>query len=162
MTESINKKEVDLLEVIGVEDKLPLKKAIPLSIQHLFAMFGSSVLVPILLKIDPATVLFFNGIGTLLYAFITKRKIPAYLGSSFAFISPVLLLMGEGYSFTEVQSGFVVSGLLFAIIAIIVGFVGTGWIRKLFPPASMGAIVTIIGLELAPIAADMAGFPVGL
>lgn len=70
--------------------------------------------------------------------------------------------MGEGYSFTEVQSGFVVSGLLFATIAIIVGFVGTGWIRKLFPPASMGAIVTIIGLELAPTAADMAGFPVGL
>ncbi len=60
--------------------------------------------------------------------------------------------MGKGYSFTEVQSGFVVSGLLFATIAIIVGFVGTGWIRKLFPPASMGAIVTIIGLELAPTA----------
>ena len=150
MTESVQNKEVELLEVIGVEDKVPLKKAIPLSVQHLFAMFGSSVLVPILLNIDPATVLFFNGIGTLLYAFITKRKIPAYLGSSFAFISPVLLLMGEGYSFTEVQSGFVVSGLLFATIAIIVGFVGTGWIRKLFPPASMGAIVTIIGLELAP------------
>ena len=162
MAESVQNKEVELLEVIGVEDKLPLKKAIPLSVQHLFAMFGSSVLVPILLNIDPATVLFFNGIGTLLYAFITKRKIPAYLGSSFAFISPVLLLMGEGYSFTEVQSGFVVSGLLFATIAIIVGFVGTGWIRKLFPPASMGAIVTIIGLELAPTAADMAGFPVGL
>ena len=149
MAESVQNKEVELLEVIGVEDKLPLKKAIPLSVQHLFAMFGSSVLVPILLNIDPATVLFFNGIGTLLYAFITKRKIPAYLGSSFAFISPVLLLMGEGYSFTEVQSGFVVSGLLFATI-------------KLFPPASMGAIVTIIGLELAPTAADMAGFPVGL
>ena len=162
MSESVQNKEVELLEVIGVEDKLPLKKAIPLSVQHLFAMFGSSVLVPILLNIDPATVLFFNGIGTLLYAFITKRKIPAYLGSSFAFISPVLLLMGEGYSFTEVQSGFGVSGLLFATIAIIVGFVGTGWIRKLFPPASMGAIVTIIGLELAPTAADMAGFPVGL
>ena len=125
-------------------------------------MFGASVLVPILLNVDPATVLFFNGIGTLLYAFITKRKIPAYLGSSFAFISPVLLLMGQGYSFTEVQSGFIVSGLLFVIIAIIVGIVGTGWIRKLFPPAAMGAIVTIIGLELAPTAADMAGFPVGL
>lgn len=162
MSESVQNKEVELLEVIGVEDSLPLKKAIPLSVQHLFAMFGSSVLVPILLNIDPATVLFFNGIGTLLYAFITKRKIPAYLGSSFAFISPVLLLMGEGYSFTEVQSGFVISGLLFVTIAIIVGFVGTGWIRKLFPPASMGAIVTIIGLELAPTAADMGGFPVGL
>ncbi|WP_423064421.1 solute carrier family 23 protein [Clostridium perfringens] len=64
MAESVQNKEVELLEVIGVEDKLPLKKAIPLSVQHLFAMFGSSVLVPILLNIDPATVLFFNGIGT--------------------------------------------------------------------------------------------------
>ena len=72
MTESVQNKEVELLEVIGVEDKLPLKKAIPLSVQHLFAMFGSSVLVPILLNIDPATVLFFNGIGTLLYATLSS------------------------------------------------------------------------------------------
>ena len=78
--------------IIDVTDKVPLKKAIPLSFQHLFAMFGASVLVPILFKIDPTTVLFFNGVGTLLYAFITKKKIPAYLGSSFAFLSPVFLL----------------------------------------------------------------------
>ena len=120
-------------ELIEVNEKIPLVKAIPLSIQHLFAMFGSSVLVPLLFNIDPTTVLFFNGIGTLLYAFITKRKIPAYLGSSFAFISPVLLLYGQGI----------------------------GWINKLFPPAAMGAIITLIGLELASTAADMAGFPVG-
>ena len=138
---------------IDVNEKIPLVKAIPLSIQHLFAMFGASVLVPLIFKIDPTTVLFFNGIGTLLYAFITKRKIPAYLGSSFAFISPVLLLY--------IQGGFVITGIVFSLIAVIVGYTGIGWINKLFPPAAMGSIITIIGLELASSAADMAGFPVG-
>ena len=147
-------------ELIEVNEKIPLVKAIPLSIQHLFAMFGSSVLVPLLFNIDPTTVLFFNGIGTLLYAFITKRKIPAYLGSSFAFISPVLLLYGQGYDFQTIQGGFVLVGVVFSIIAIIVGYIGIGWINKLFPPAAMGAIITLIGLELASTAADMAGFPV--
>ena len=158
MYNEILKDENDSIEV---NEKIPLLKAIPLSIQHLFAMFGSSVLVPLLFNIDPTTVLFFNGIGTLLYAFITKRKIPAYLGSSFAFISPVLLLYGQGYDFQTIQGGFVLVGVVFSIIAIIVGYIGIGWINKLFPPAAMGAIVTIIGLELAGTAADMAGFPVG-
>lgn len=146
---------------IDVNEKIPLVKAIPLSIQHLFAMFGASVLVPLIFKIDPTTVLFFNGIGTLLYAFITKRKIPAYLGSSFAFISPVLLLYSQGYDFQTIQGGFVITGIVFSLIAVIVGYTGIGWINKLFPPAAMGSIITIIGLELASSAADMAGFQVG-
>lgn len=151
----------EINSVVDVNEKVPLKRAIPLSIQHLFAMFGSSVLVPILFHIDPTTVLFFNGIGTLLYAFITKKKIPAYLGSSFAYLAPVFLLVKEGYSFQTIQGGFVVSGLVFSLVALTVGYTGIGWIKKLFPPAAMGAIVTIIGLELAPTAADMAGFAVG-
>ncbi len=148
-------------KVIGVNEKLPFKKSILLSLQHLFAMFGASVLVPILFNIDPATVLFFNGIGTLLYFFLTKGRIPAYLGSSFAFLAPAFFLMDSGYSYQYIQGGFVASGLVFSIVAIIIGYTGTAWIKKLFPPAAMGAIVTIIGLELAPVAADMAGFPVG-
>jgi len=148
-------------DFIGVTEKVPLRRAIPLSIQHLFAMFGASVLVPLIFKVDPTTVLFFNGIGTLLYAFITRKKIPAYLGSSFAFIAPVLSLYSRGYDFQTIQGGFVFAGIAFSIIAIIVGYTGMGWINKLFPPAAMGAIITIIGLELASNAADMAGFPVG-
>lgn len=147
--------------VVDVNEMVPLSKAIPLSIQHLFAMFGASVLVPILFKIDPTTVLFFNGIGTLLYALITKKGIPAYLGSSFAFLAPVFLLMGKGYSFQTIQGGFVIAGLVFTLVAVTVGFTGIGWLNKIFPPAAMGTIVTIIGLELAPVAADMAGFAVG-
>ena len=89
--QSLLKKE-DLMSkrIIEVEERLPLLPTIPLSLQHLFAMFGSTVLVPFLLHVDPATCLFMNGIGTLLYLTICKWKLPAYLGSSFAFISPVL------------------------------------------------------------------------
>lgn len=151
----------DQQEVIDVTDKVPLGKAIPLSVQHLFAMFGSSVLVPILFHIDPATVLFFNGIGTILYGIITKRKIPAFLGSSFAFIAPVTLLATKGFSFAQIQSGFFVAGLVFSVVAIIIGYTGVGWVKKVLPPAAMGSVVAIIGLELAPTAADMAGFAVG-
>ncbi|WP_297518385.1 uracil permease [uncultured Clostridium sp.] len=145
-------------DFIGIEDKVPFKRGLPLSIQHLFAMFGASVLVPILFNIDPATVFLFNGIGTIIYAILTKRKIPAFLGSSFAFIAPVLMLQKNGFSFAEIQSGFVVSGLIFAGVGLIVAFTGTGWINKIFPPASMGAIIVIIGLSMAGNAAKDSGF----
>ena len=150
------------LKFVDIKEKVPFQKALPLSLQHLFAMFGASVLVPILFGIDPATVLFFNGIGTLLYAFITKKGIPAFLGSSFAYLAPTFALQNLGYDFQTIQSGFLVSGLLFAAIAILIRYTGIAWINKVFPPAIMGSIVTIIGLELAPTAADMAGFAVGL
>src|SRR5476651_2496529 len=141
--------------VIGVSERLPLLQTIPLSLQHLFAMFGATVLVPILFKINPATVLLFNGIGTLLYLYICKGKIPAYLGSSFAFISPVLLLLPMGYE--AALGGFIVCGVLFCLVALIVKKAGIGWIHVVFPPAAMGAIVAVIGLELAGVAANMAG-----
>ncbi|CDG21110.1 Uracil permease [Xenorhabdus poinarii G6] len=140
---------------IGIDEKPPLIQTIPLSLQHLFAMFGATVLVPILFKINPATVLLFNGIGTLLYLVICKGKIPAYLGSSFAFISPVLLLLPLGYELA--LGGFIICGLLFCLVALMVKIAGRGWINVLFPPAAMGAIVAVIGLELAGVAADMAG-----
>lgn len=140
---------------IGVSERPPLLKTLPLSLQHLFAMFGATVLVPILFKINPGTVLLFNGIGTLLYLFICKGKIPAYLGSSFAFISPVLLLLPLGYELA--LGGFIACGALFCLVGLIVKKTGTGWINVIFPPAAMGAIVAVIGLELAGVAANMAG-----
>ncbi|MGE9552355.1 uracil permease [Erwinia amylovora] len=140
---------------IGVSERPPLLQTIPLSFQHLFAMFGATVLVPILFHINPATVLLFNGVGTLLYLFICKGKIPAYLGSSFAFISPVLLLLPLGYEVA--LGGFILCGVLFCLVALIVKKAGTGWLDVMFPPAAMGAIVAVIGLELAGVAANMAG-----
>lgn len=143
-------------KVIQVEERPPLLLNIPLSIQHLFAMFGSTVLVPFLFNVSPTICLFMNGIGTLLYIFLTKGKIPSYLGSSFAFISPVLLILSNG-SYTDAQSGFIVFGLLFMLFSVIIHYTGTAWIDVIFPPAAMGAIIAVIGLELAPVAANMAG-----
>jgi len=144
---------------IGVQERPSLVTALPLSLQHLFAMFGSTVLVPVLLGVDPATVLLMNGIGTLFYLILCKGQIPAYLGSSFAFISPVLLVTGiAGGSYAKALGGFVIVGAIFIIVALIIWAAGTKWIDVVFPPAAMGAIVAIIGLELAPTAANMAGW----
>lgn len=148
-------------DVIQVDERLPLLKSLPLSIQHLFAMFGSTVLVPVIFGINPAIILLMNGVGTLIYIFITKGKIPAYLGSSFAFISPVTVVMGkyagiEGYGY--VLGGFLAVGITLTVIAWIIKIAGTAWIDVIFPPAAMGAIVTVIGLELVPVAANMAGW----
>ena len=141
---------------IGVEERLPLLETIPLSLQHLFAMFGSTVLVPILFHVNPATILLFNGIGTLLYLVLCKGKIPAYLGSSFAFLSPVFLVLAQ-YSYEAALGGFIVVGCVFCAVGLIIRAIGTNWIDVIFPPASMGAIVAVIGLELMPTAAGMAG-----
>ncbi|MBM7867556.1 uracil permease [Heliobacterium gestii] len=141
---------------IQVDERLPLLQTIPLSLQHLFAMFGSTVFVPILFKVDPATILLFNGIGTLLYLLICRGKIPAYLGSSFAFISPVMMVLPK-YGYEAALGGFIVVGIIFTVVALIIKATGTGWLDVIFPPAAMGAIVAVIGLELAPVAAGMAG-----
>ena len=141
---------------IGVEERLPLLETIPLSLQHLFAMFGSTVLVPILFHVNPATILLFNGIGTLLYLVLCKGKSPAYLGSSFAFLSPVFLVLAQ-YSYEAALGGFIIVGCVFCAVGLIIRAIGTNWIDVIFPPASMGAIVAVIGLELMPTAAGMAG-----
>ena len=144
-------------DFIDIQERPSLGKLLPLSFQHLFAMFGSTVLVPYLLKVDPATALFMNGIGTLLYLFVCKGKIPAYLGSSFAFIAPVSAVLAAGFGYEAAKGAFVVFGLSFVILSFLVRYIGIGWIDKLFSPAAMGAIVAIIGLELAPVAMGMAG-----
>ena len=143
-------------KTMDTTERPPLLTTIPLSLQHLFAMFGSTVLVPILFHVNPATVLLFNGIGTLFYLILCKGKIPAYLGSSFAFLSPVFLVLSQ-YSYEAALGGFIVVGIVFCIVSFIVHTIGTSWIDVIFPPASMGAIVAVIGLELMPTAANMAG-----
>lgn len=146
---------------IQVHERPPLSQTVPLGLQHLFAMFGSTVLVPILFGVNPATILLMNGIGTILYLFITKGKIPAYLGSSFAFISPVLVVLDryhgdEGFSYA--LGGFLAVGIVLTLVGILIKAIGVKWIDIVFPPAAMGAIVAVIGLELVPVAAEMAGW----
>ena len=123
---------------IAVDERPPLLKTLPLSLQHLFAMFGSTVLVPILFHVNPSTILLFNGIGTLLYLVLCKGRIPAYLGSSFAFLSPVFLVLSQ-YSYESALGGFIAAGIVFCLVAMLIRAVGTDWIDVIFPPASMGA-----------------------
>jgi uracil permease len=143
--------------IVGIHQKLPFFESLPLSFQHLTAMFGGTVLAPILLGVDPAIALLMNGIGTLLYAWVTKGGIPAYLGSSFAFIAPGLLIISSYGGFGHAQSGFIFFGLFFILMSFVVKQYGIKWIDVVMPPAVMGAVVAIIGLELAPVAAQQAG-----
>ena len=134
--------------IIQVDEKVPVSQLIPLSIQHVFAMFGASVLVPMLFGIHSGIVLFMNGIGTLLFILLTKGKAPAYLGSSFAFLAPAGVVIAE-MGFQYAQGGFVVVGLLGCLLAFIIYKCGTAWIDVVLPPAAMGPVVALIGLELA-------------
>jgi uracil permease len=144
-------------QTIGIHEKLPILQSIPLSIQHLTAMFGATILVPILLGIDPGITLLMNGIGTLIYSWVTKGGIPAYLGSSFAFIAPVLLIISSYGGVRNAQTGFIFFGLFFIVMSLVVKRWGIRWINVVMPPTVMGAVVAIIGLELAPVAAQQSG-----
>ena len=134
--------------IIQVEEKVPPRLLVPLSIQHMFAMFGASVLVPFIFKMNPAIVLFMNGIGTLLFHVCTKFKVPA-----FAFIAPATIVINNwGYQYA--LGGFVVVGACGCVLAFIIYKCGTDWINVVLPPAAMGPVVALIGLELAGSAAE--------
>lgn len=142
--------------IIRVEEKVPGKLLLPLSLQHMFAMFGASVLVPFLFGINPAIVLFMNGVGTLLFILITKGKAPAYLGSSFAFIAPANIVISK-FGYPYALGGFVAVGFCGCLLAFIIKKCGTDWIDIVLPPAAMGPVVALIGLELSATAANNAG-----
>ena len=142
--------------IIQVDEKVPVKLLIPLSIQHMFAMFGASVLVQFVFGINPAIVLFMNGLGTLLFILITKGRAPAYLGSSFAFLAPAGIVISKwGYDYA--LGCFVAVGFCGCILALIIYKFGSEWINVVLPPAAMGPVVALIGLELAGTAASNAG-----
>ena len=142
--------------IIQVDEKVPFKMLVPLSIQHMFAMFGASVLVPFVFGINPAVVLFMNGLGTLLFILLTKGRAPAYLGSSFAFLAPAGIVISKwGYSYA--LGGFVAVGFCGCVLSLIIYKFGSDWIDVVLPPAAMGPVVALIGLELAGTAASNAG-----
>ncbi|WP_294729737.1 uracil permease [uncultured Faecalibaculum sp.] len=143
-------------KIYQVDEKVPSRMLLPLSIQHLFAMFGATVLVPFLFGINPAIVLLMNGIGTLLFIFITKGQAPAYLGSSFAFLAPGNAIIASfGYEYA--LGGFIAVGFFGCLLSFIIKKFGTEWISIVLPPAAMAPVVALIGLELAGSAASTAG-----
>ncbi|WP_390404290.1 solute carrier family 23 protein [Lacticaseibacillus jixiensis] len=138
--------------ILDIHDRPAFGHWLGLSIQHLFAMFGSTVLVPILVGLDPSIALFSSGVGTLMYILITRGKIPAYMGSSFSFITVMQALM-KGAGYPAIAQGTIAVGVVYLIVALIVNFAGSAWIDKALPPIVVGPIVMVIGLSLAGTAA---------
>ncbi|WP_373311473.1 uracil-xanthine permease family protein [Apilactobacillus xinyiensis] len=141
--------------ILDVNDKPNLLMWIGLSLQHMFSMFGSTVIVPLLVGLSPNIALFASGVGTLLHILVTKRQIPAYMGSSFAFIVPMTALM-KTTGYPGIAQGVIAVGIVYLIVALIVWLVGSEWIDKLLPPIVVGPIVMVIGLSLAGSAAQNA------
>jgi uracil permease len=138
--------------ILDIHDKLKLPHLLGLSIQHMFAMFGSTVLVPILVGLNPGIALFSSGVGTLLYILITKAKIPAYMGSSFTFIVPMMALM-KTTGYEGIAQGTISVGVVYLIVALIISQMGSDWLDKILPPIVVGPIIMVIGLSLAGTAA---------
>ncbi|MBC8536549.1 uracil-xanthine permease family protein [Feifania hominis] len=133
-------------------------KKVVLGVQHLFAMFGATVLVPIITGLHPSMALIGAGLGTLLFHFITGNKVPAFLGSSFAFLGVLSMIIGgDTANIPLAQGGIIAAGLVYVVIAIIIKFIGTDAIMKLFPPVVTGPVIVVIGLGLAPNALQNAG-----
>jgi len=147
--------------IVQTDETLPLVQALPLAAQHLMAMFGATVLVPILTGLDPGVGLMTSGIGTILYLICVRNKIPSYLGSSFAFIAPLIAVGGGpgGKNIPAALGGLVAAGIVYMIVAGFVKAFGTGWLNKLLPPALVGAVVIVIGLGLSATAVKMAMYP---
>jgi uracil permease len=150
-------------KTVDVNERLPLLQSIPLSLQHLFAMFGATVLVPFLVGLDTSVTLFCSGVGTLLYILITKGKIPAYLGSSFAFIAGMSAIIGAtpgtvgaADKIAVAMGGCAAVGIVYLIVAGLIARFGADWLDRVLPPVVVGSVVIVIGLALARSAVNMA------
>ena len=146
-------KNVGALEVVQPGERLSWPRTIGFGAQHVVAMFGATFLVPVLTGFPPSATLFFSGVGTLLFLLITGNRLPSYLGSSFAFIAPITVAT-TAQGMGSALFGIFLVGLLLAIVGLIVRVTGSGWIDALMPPVVSGAIVALIGLNLAPAALD--------
>ena len=152
-------KSADVLQqggVIGPDERLPWPQTAAMGVQHVIAMFGATVLAPILMGFDPNVAILMSGVGTLIFFFMTGGKVPSYLGSSFAFIGVVIA--ASGYAGTGANAnigvalgGIIACGLLYTLIGVLVQVIGTGWIERFMPPVVTGSVVAVIGLNLAGI-----------
>jgi len=143
-----NGKSIKDGEVVKPDERLAWPLTIGVGVQHIAAMFGATFLVPIITGFPPSTTLFFSGIGTLVFLALTKNRVPSYLGSSFAFLAPIAAAKASG-GVAVALGGVVATGVILAIVGLIVNAVGIGWINWLLPPLVTGSIVMIIGLNLA-------------
>jgi putative pyrimidine permease RutG len=142
--------------VIGPDERLPWGATTAMGVQHLIAMFGATVLAPILMGFDPNVAVLMSGVGTLIFFVMTGGKVPSYLGSSFAFIGVVIAASGyagpgPNANMGVALGGIIACGLVYTLIGAVVQATGTGWIERFMPPVVTGAVVAVIGLNLASI-----------
>lgn len=136
--------------------ELTIQKKVVLGLQHTIAMFGATVLVPLLTGLNPSVALLAAGIGTLLFHLVTKQMVPVFLGSSFAFIPAILLAAEDGYSWEAIGSGIIAAGAIYMVTSVIVAVVGHDVVTRIFPPIVTGPVIIVIGMTLAPVALGMA------
>lgn len=141
----------NISEIIRPEDYLSPFQLLILGLQHTFTMFGATILVPILTGLDVGVALFTAGLGTLWFHIATKKKVPVFLGSSFAFIAPIAYVV-ENYGIPSAQGGIIIAGLIYCIMAILIHFLGSKFMELILPPVVTGPIIMVIGLNLAPVA----------
>lgn len=141
--------------IIGVDERIPTARAVPLALQHFMSMFGSTVLVPFLTGLSPSLAIMCSGIGTILYLLVTRGKIPSYLGSSFAFITPIAVV-GASMGMQAALGGIVIAGCVYVVVAGIVKLIGTNWINRVLPTPVVASVIIVIGLGLASTAVEMA------
>jgi uracil-xanthine permease len=147
-------------DVVAPDERLSWPRTIGIGLQHIAAMFGATFLVPILTKMPPSTTLFFSGVGTMLFLLITRNRVPSYLGSSFAFLAPIAAATADGGP-AAALGGVVITGVVLALIGLIVRSSGIKWIEWMLPPVVTGTIVMLIGFNLAGAAKNnLAGGPV--
>ncbi|MCL1846848.1 MAG: NCS2 family nucleobase:cation symporter [Coriobacteriia bacterium] len=147
-------------EVIAPDERLSWVRTTGIGLQHIVAMFGATFLVPLLTGFPPATTLFFSAISTMVFLLITRNRVPSYLGSSFAFLAPIWAATSGG-NFAIATFGIMSTGILLALVGLLIMKVGYSWVDKLMPPVVTGVIVALIGFNLAPVAAgNFLAFPV--
>ncbi|NLI91363.1 MAG: uracil permease [Peptococcaceae bacterium] len=141
---------------VQIHEKLSLGKTIPLGLQHVFAMFGATVLVPFLTGLSPAVALLASGIGSIVFLLLTGSKIPAYLGSSFAYIGALTYFIKDQNNIAAAMGGALTIGIIYILVFLLMSVFGTSWLQKVVPPVVAGPVVAIIGLSLTPVATSMA------
>lgn len=146
-------RRVDTGAVVAPEERLSWPRTLGIGMQHVVAMFGATFLVPILTGLPPATTLFFSAVGTAVFLLLTGNRLPSYLGSSFAFIAPIAAAQAQGGTAVAL-GGVLVTGVLLAVVGLVVHVAGSRWIDVVMPPVVTGTIVALIGLNLAPVARD--------
>lgn len=142
-------------KVLDVHEKPAFPRWVALSLQHMFAMFGATILVPTLVGLSPAIALLTSGLATIVFVAVTRFKVPAYLGSSFAFIAPIQVATATG-GIGSAMIGSMFVALVYALVSLLIFTTGSNWIMKLLPPVVVGPVIMVIGLAVAPTAVNMA------